>query len=117
MAKFEKVSRFADVDFNLPTRKTQNSAGYDFEVAEDIVIPTYDSLVRQYTNHLNQLPAYPTLTDIGRLTKSLNVRPTLVSTGVKCKLDPGTYLELSMRSSSPLKYWLVCANSVGRLFA
>jgi dUTP pyrophosphatase len=32
---------------------------------------------------------------------------------MKCKLDPGTYLELSVRSSSPLKYWLMMANSVG----
>jgi dUTP pyrophosphatase len=32
---------------------------------------------------------------------------------MKCKLDSGTYLELSVRSSSPLKYWLVLANGVG----
>ena len=37
----------------------------------------------------------------------------MVSTGVKCQLDPGTYLELSVRSSTPLKYWLVLANGVG----
>ena len=30
MIKFEKVSRFAAADFNLPVRKTKNSAGYDF---------------------------------------------------------------------------------------
>ena len=113
MAKFEKVSRFKDIDFNLPVRKTANSAGYDFEVAEDIVINPYSNQVRQMTNFLNQLPAKPGLTDMARFTKSTGARPTLVSTGVKCKLEPGTYLELSMRSSSPLKYWLVCANSVG----
>ena len=39
--KFEKVSRLAAADFNLPVRKTKNSAGYDFEVAEDIIIPTW----------------------------------------------------------------------------
>ena len=38
--KFEKVSRFAETDISLPVRKTKASAGYDFEVAEDIVIPT-----------------------------------------------------------------------------
>ena len=37
----------------------------------------------------------------------------MVSTGVKCQLDPGTYLELSVRSSTPLKYWLILANGVG----
>ena len=42
IAKFEKVSKFAEVDINLPQRKTAESAGYDFEVAEDIVIPSYE---------------------------------------------------------------------------
>ena len=32
---------------------------------------------------------------------------------MKCQLDSGYYLELSMRSSSPLKYLLVMANGVG----
>ena len=32
---------------------------------------------------------------------------------MKCRLDKGTYLELAIRSSSPLKYWLILANSVG----
>ena len=44
MARFEKVSRFADVDINLPQRKTADSAGYDMEVAEDIVVPSFFKL-------------------------------------------------------------------------
>ena len=32
---------------------------------------------------------------------------------MKCKLDPDTYLELSIRSSYPLKYWLILGNGVG----
>ena len=39
--KFEKVSDYKDVDFNLPQRQTIASAGYDFEVPEDIVIPSH----------------------------------------------------------------------------
>lgn len=54
-----------------------------------------------------------TLEEMALLTKRAQAKPTLVSTGLKCQLDPGTYLELSVRSSSPLKYWLVLANSVG----
>jgi dUTP pyrophosphatase len=42
MAKFEKVSKYADVDINMPKRKTAYSAGYDMEVAEDIIIPSYN---------------------------------------------------------------------------
>ena len=45
MIKFEKVSRLAAADFNLPVRKTANSAGYDFEVAEDIIVPSYEQIM------------------------------------------------------------------------
>lgn len=113
MARFEKVSKYKDVEFNLPVRKTVNSAGYDFEVAEDITIPAYSTLKRQMENHSAKLPRIVRLADMGRFTKETDARPTLVPTGVKCYLEEGYYLELSMRSSSPLKYWLVCANSVG----
>ena len=54
-----------------------------------------------------------TLDEIANITKTLKTKPTLVSTGMKCKLEPGTYLELSVRSSCPLKHWLILANGVG----
>lgn len=113
MIKFEKVKRFADADFDMPTRKTANSAGYDMVVAEDIVIPTW-------TNHLmtlGKITPQPvdgyTLDELAKLTKQTKAKPTLVSTGVKCYLEEGYYLELSVRSSTPLKYWIILANSVG----
>ena len=56
---------------------------------------------------------YLSLKDMGDFTKKTGYKPTLVSTGMKCKLDPGTYLQLSVRSSSPLKYWIMLANGVG----
>lgn len=120
MARFEKVSRFADVDINLPQRKTADSAGYDMEVAEDIVIPSYFNLymtmkeeyMRDGIGVLTSTPTFD-LDSLAAITKRLKTKPTLVSTGMKCKLDPGTYLELSVRSSCPLKYWLILANSVG----
>ena len=124
MARFEKVSKYNEVDINLPHRKTSQSAGYDFEVAEDIIIPSYHDLVNdmsrecQYTVEVKDgLYAYnrPVL-DLDKMadvTKKAKAKPTLVPTGVKCKLEPDTYLELSVRSSCPLKYWLILANSVG----
>ena len=36
MARFEVVSKYTDI--NLPKRQTEFSAGYDFEVAKDIII-------------------------------------------------------------------------------
>lgn len=129
--KFEKVSRFVDADFNLPVRKTKNSAGYDFEIAENIVIPSYSDM--NYNLGMLDLLSLPkleekgmtksemeqalmtprTLEEMAALTKRTKAKPTLVSTGVKCYLDEGYYLELSVRSSTPLKYWLILANGVG----
>ena len=111
MIKFERVSRFPDAV--LPIRKTAHSAGYDLAVAEDICVPPVvnhiKTLDNQYTTYISTL----NLKEVATLTKTLGAKPTLVSTGVKCQLDPGYYLELSPRSSTPLKYWLVMANSVG----
>lgn len=112
MIKFEKVSRLAAADFNLPVRKTACSAGYDFEVAEDIVVPSF---YQHFSTMLaNADPAHiNSLEETAKLTKEFKAKPTLVSTGVKCHLEPGYYLELSVRSSTPLKHWLILANSVG----
>ena len=131
MAKFEVVSKYADAGLALPERKTQYSAGYDMVAAEDTIVPPYGEL---YTKlQLNKYPfnltdvfdaffgsdehiqkkEWLTLDEIAADTKDLKAKPTLVPTGMECKLDPGTYLELSVRSSSPLKYWLILANGVG----
>ena len=113
MIKFEKVSRLAAADFNLPVRKTKNSAGYDFEVAEDIVIPTWTSQLLAIAKATPQPKVPYSLAEMAQITKSIKAKPSLVSTGVKCYLEPGYYLELSVRSSTPLKHWLILANGVG----
>ena len=120
MAKFELISKYEGYDsaVNLfPRRKTAESAGYDFFVAEDTIIPPIEELQNLiFSKVLEETDGYVypvTLDEMGDLTKSLGAKPTLVPTGVKAKLDPGTYLELSVRSSCPLKYWLIMANSVG----
>ena len=130
MAKFEVVSKYADAGLPLPVRATANSAGYDFVVAKDTVLKPYedhdrelrllhDVSLQQVLSNLFEsakgtAAAQPlTLADIANLTGKHKNRPTLVSTGMKCKLDPGTYLELSVRSSTPLKHWIVLANGVG----
>lgn len=134
MAHFEKVSRFDGEAIAMPVRKTASSAGYDFVVAEDTIIPSYDNCLIAMNIEGGPDPAFDlvdvfesffgekktetkhhiyTLDEVAAITKKTKAKPTLVSTGMKCKLDPGTYLELSVRSSSPLKYWLVLANGVG----
>ena len=113
---FEKISAYKDIDINLPIRKTTGSAGYDFFVAEDIVIPPYNVLwdeIAQIGVAADSANEIYSLNQMAAITKAAIARPTLVPTGIKCQLEKGTYLELSVRSSCPLKYWLVLANSVG----
>lgn len=106
--KFERVSKYPDAI--LPARKTAKSAGYDFTVAEDIIIPSYQKLLDKFPKHQIGLVS---LEGMAGMTKNLKIKPTLVPTGIKCELDDDTYLELSVRSSCPLKYWLILANGVG----
>lgn len=116
LAHFEKISTYKDIDIKLPIRKTTGSAGYDFFVAEDIIIPPYNVLWDKLAKAgLDADPAKEiyNLDQMAALTKTAIAKPTLVPTGIKCQLDKGTYLELSVRSSCPLKYWLVLANSIG----
>lgn len=112
---FEKVSKYADdADVALPVRKTQYSAGYDLAAAEDYIIPSLWQMVAEAKE------VWPVSDDefitmelLSKFTKQSGFKPTLVSTGIKCKLDPNTYLQLSVRSSLSLKHWLILANGVG----
>ena len=80
---FEIAKGWEDKDINLPVRKTKLSAGYDFEAAEDTLIP------------------------------GLNKEPVLIPTGIKAYMLDDEVLYLYNRSSNPKKKGLVLANSVG----
>ena len=117
--KFEIVSKYANAELSLPVRKTRASAGYDFQVAEDIVLPSYwtemnDLAAAQITSKFCD-DKILTLKSVSTLTGDVGIRPTLVPTGIKCEMPKDMYLELSVRSSCPLKHWLILANGVGRL--
>ena len=118
MIKFEIVSKYSDAELSLPERKTRASAGYDFQVAEDIVIPSYKSLSRDldlahFPWSLKEGREACTLEEVAKFTKETGAKPTLVPTGIKCAIPNDMYLELSIRSSCPLKYWLFLANGNG----
>lgn len=83
---FEVVKGYEDKGINLPVRKTKHSAGYDFEAAEDCVIPAY---------------------------ANGGIKPTLVKTGVKAYFGEDEVLAIYNRSSNPMKKGLILANSVG----
>ena len=82
---FEIAQGFENKEINLPVRKTKYSAGYDFEAAEDTVVPAF--------------------------TPGTN--PTLIKTGVKAYMLDDEMLCLYNRSSNPKKKGLILANSVG----
>lgn len=112
--KFEKVSRLENEEIVMPVRKTGASAGYDLAAADDYIIP---SLWQMCEEAKGMWPVgedeFITMDLMSQFTKKSGFKPVLVSTGVKCELDPRTYLQLSVRSSCPLKHWLMLANGVG----
>ena len=82
---FEIAKGWEDKNINLPERKTKYSAGYDFEAAEDTIVPSFK--------------------------KGMN--PTLISTGIKAYMQANEVLYIYNRSSNPKKKGLILANSVG----
>lgn len=110
MNKFEVVSKYRGAEINLPKRSTAYAAGYDFEVAEDIVIPPLEHRIDELRAHWN---GTITLDGMAKYTKRIGAKPTLVPTGIKAQIKPGQYLKLVVRSSLPLKHWLILANSEG----
>ena len=127
-AKFEKISKYAsDNMIIIPSRKTTQSAGYDFYAAEDTVIPPFveimeDALIedakargakyKTVQDFMEKEYPYP-LEKIAKISKEYKAKVALVPTGIKCKIPDGYFLQLSPRSSLPLKHWLIMANGVG----
>ena len=96
MNRFEKAKQYADVDIQLPTWSTQDSAGYDLYVAEDTYIPPYEQHLMNLMRDDIDAPKdnIVSLEKLAEITKKTNARPTLVSTVVKWQLDQDKYLEL-----------------------
>jgi dUTP pyrophosphatase len=96
-------------------RKTFFSAGYDMAAAEDVIVPSYSFAMDKImeTNDATGVPF--TLEAIKKAIKNAGVgcNPTLIPTGYKCRINGNQFIQLSIRSSSPLKYWLILANGVG----
>ena len=112
MNKFEVVSRFADGDIKLPVRATKHSAGYDFAAAQTVVVPAYKNMMEAITDYTAPKIPYP-VGEFKQIAKTMKLQPTLVPTGIKCQLDEGYYLELAIRSSTPLNNWMILANGIG----
>ncbi|MBQ6860403.1 MAG: dUTP diphosphatase [Clostridia bacterium] len=99
---FEICKDYVDKDINLPIRKTKNSVGYDIEAAEDTVIPSiWKNIFGNFSKFIKGDKEY------------LEIKPTLVKTGLKSYFGEDEVLMLANRSSNPGKKGLILANSLG----
>ena len=89
--KFEKVTKYAENNFALPTRKTRLSAGYDFTVPEDIIVPSHYTqifkmlkeklLETEFLESVIELKAVKNLISIGQSNKGLSEAEMLLEAG------------------------------------
>jgi dUTP pyrophosphatase len=87
---FEVAKGYEGHKINLPKRATQDSAGYDFESAEDIVIvPIWRAVLM-----------------------GIPIKPQKVHTGIKAKMEPDEVLKLYNRSNNPIERLLFMATGV-----
>lgn len=82
---FEIAKGWEDKGINLPIRKTKNSAAYDIEAAEDIVLPSFNR----------------------------GMKPVLIPTGLKSYMGSDEVLIIVPRSSSPKKQGISFPHSMG----
>ena len=107
---FEIVSSYEGKGIVLPERATQQAAGYDFQAAEDTVVPTiWNVLLKNQALQQSNLDEGPSLPQENKEY----VASTLVPTGVKAYMQEDEYLQLANRSSNPIKNQLSMPNGVG----
>lgn len=102
---FEVVSSYQDQQINRPQRATHQAAGYDFEAAQDVVIPSIWKM--------GIFQGVKTLLDSEKQAAQKVIKPILVPTGIKAYMGEDEFLQLANRSSNPLKRFLILTNGVG----
>lgn len=114
---FYVAKGFEDSDINIPARQTAMAAGYDLEAAEDVVIPPMIAMQQEIVEApLGEIDVttleYAQPVTVQQIFLADN-RPTLIKTGLKCKVPDGFVLKLFPRSSLAYKRNLTVANNVG----
>lgn len=108
---FEIVSKYKHQDLTLPYRSTTHAAGYDFEAAEDFVLPSIWKT--NFLKVLWQLHHNQSVSETDLINGSRDLKPFLVPTGIKAYMQDDEYLLMANRSSNPLKRNLILPNGVG----
>lgn len=84
MRKFEVIEKYKNKNINIPKRATKNSAGYDLEAAETVILKPF----------------------------KLGDSPYFIPTGIKASYNDDEFLMIVNRSSGPKK-GLVMTNGIG----
>lgn len=108
---FEIVTKYAQAGLVLPKRATNQAAGYDFQAAEDMVIPSIWKLA--FLKALWQIKHEDKLTETEISIAQKVLKPFLIPTGIKAYMGADEFLMIANRSSNPLKRSLVVPNGVG----
>jgi dUTP pyrophosphatase len=108
---FAVVKKYAGAELNLPKRATEKAAGYDFEAAEDFVLPSIWKM--PLLKIFRALRKNEDVTEIALADAQEVLKPLLVPTGIKAYMGPNEYLMIANRSSNPLKRGLILPNGVG----
>ena len=82
----------------MPQRATHHAAGYDFEAAEDVVIPSVWK-----AGFKQGLTAVSDALISEMSAEEKKIKPVLVPTGIKAYMGEDEFLQLANRSSNPLK--------------
>lgn len=107
---FEIVSSYEGKNIQLPKRATKHAAGYDIQAAETITIPSIWKTVVHFV--ARDWALFKNSEKFGKIREEV-MKPILVPTGLKSYMDEEEYLQLTCRSSNPLKRFLVLPNGVG----
>lgn len=108
---FEIVSKYKDAGLHLPQRQTAASAGYDFEAAEDITLPSIWCL--NFVRIFRLIRNGHELNELDREKSERILKPILVPTGIKCYMPEDEVLILANRSSNTYKRNTTLPNGIG----
>ena len=105
---FEIVTAYQEKGINMPIRATHHAAGYDFEAAEDCLVPSIWKVLLKNKQMLDDKKEFSLPEENRKYLKS-----TLVPTGIKAYMGEDEFLQLANRSSNPIKNQLLLPNGIG----
>jgi dUTP pyrophosphatase len=105
---FEVVTDYQEKEIKIPFRATYHAAGYDFEAAQDCLVPCIWKALLKNKKQVDDRNDFSLGEENQKYLKS-----TLVPTGIKAYMGEDEFLQLANRSSNPIKNQLLLPNGIG----